>query len=345
MVNLQLFAPVGGYNMNALENCFFGFAKRSILVNVSNIPDVDLVNLAAALQDSYYANPRLHHISSAFMPSRDEIYAITNKLFSVLFPGFFGRQDLSHHNIAQHVQTELEGLSRHLYRQILQCFNCRKSRKNNNLELRAQTVTQLFLESLPRIREVLFCDILAAYKGDPAAGDTDEIIFSYPATIAIGTYRLAHQLRKLSVPLMPRIMTEHAHSLTGIDIHPGSMIGKGFFIDHGTGVVIGETAIIGDNCKLYQGVTLGALSFPHDESGQIIRNYKRHPTLEDEVIVYSNASILGNVTIGKGATIGGSVFLTQSVPPGCMVTAKQAELRYRNRCDTLSRGLISDYQI
>jgi serine O-acetyltransferase len=140
-------------------------------------------------------------------------------------------------------------------------------------------------------------------------------------------------------------MTEHAHSLTGIDIHPGAHIGRGFFIDHGTGVVIGETAVIGENCKLYQGVTLGAVSFPHDETGQIMRNYKRHPTLEDEVIVYSNASILGNVTIGKGATIGGSVFLTRSVPPGCMVSAKQEELRYRNRCDLLTRGSISDFQI
>ncbi len=314
-------------------------------MNVLNKPDVNLDNLTVALQDSYFANPRLHHISSAFMPSRDEISAITDKLFALLFPGFFGRQDLSLDNIASHIHSELEQISFRLYQQILQCFNCRRKNKDNNLEFRAQNATHRFLETLPQIREVLFCDVLSAYKGDPAAGDTDEIIFSYPATIAIGTYRMAHELRKNSVPLMPRIMTEHAHSLTGIDIHPGAQIGKGFFIDHGTGVVIGETAILGDNCKLYQGVTLGAVSFPHDETGQIIRNYKRHPTLEDDVIVYSNASILGNVTIGKGATIGGSVFLTQSVPPGCMVTAKQAELRYRNRCDFLSRGLLSDFQI
>ena len=279
------------------------------------------------------------------MPSRDEIYSLCDKLFELVYPGFFGRQDLSLDNIANHIRNELEDISNLLYRQVFQCLNCRNNQPSEIITHKARQITENFLAAMPRVREMLAGDVLAEFKGDPAAQDTDEVVFSYPATIAIGTYRLAHELWQLKVPYMPRIMTERAHSRTGIDIHPGAKIGKGFFIDHGTGVVIGETTVIGDHCKLYQGVTLGAPSFPHDDQGQIVRGYKRHPTLEDDVIVYSNASILGNVTIGKGSTIGGSVFLTLSVPPGCTVSVKPAELKYRNRPSLTDRGNVMDFQI
>lgn len=304
----------------------------------------DFESIAAALEDSYFAHRRIQHISNRLMPSRDEIYGIIEHLFTLLFPGFFGRQDLTAENVGRHVRDQLEDVSIRLYRQIYQCFTARKH-DDANLQRHAWLITNLFLDTLPRVRDMLEHDVIAAFKGDPAAQDTDEIIFSYPSTIAIGTYRLAHELYSLQVPLMPRIMTERAHSLTGIDIHPGAKIGKGFFIDHGTGVVIGATTVIGNNCKLYQGVTLGAISFPHDDEGYIVRGQKRHPTLEDEVIVYSNASILGDVTIGTRSTIGGSVFLTQSVPPGSLVAMKPSDLKFKSNCGFLGRGHVADYQI
>ena len=304
-----------------------------------------LESIAQALEESYFAHKRIHHITTRFMPSRESVYALLGRLFELVYPGFFGRQDLSLDTVGVYLRQEVDELSNQLYRQLFQCFSCRNERDPADLERRSREVTERFLEALPRVREVLASDMLAAYKGDPAARGTDEVVFSYPATIAITTHRLAHELWLLEAPYMPRIMSEWAHSRTGIDIHPGARIGEGFFIDHGTGVVIGETTVIGENCKLYQGVTLGAPSFPHDETGQIKRNYKRHPTLEDDVIVYSNASILGDVVIGKGATIGGSVFLTRSVPPGCTVSLMPAELKYRNRPIQTERGFVRDYQI
>ncbi len=192
--------------------------------------------------------------------------------------------------------------------------------------------TMKFLQRIPHLREMLAGDVQAAYDGDPAAINTDEVLLAYPGMLAITVYRVAHELWKLEVPLIPRIMTEHAHGWTGIDIHPGAQIGKNFFIDHGTGVVIGETTQIGENVKIYQGVTLGALSFPKDERGRLIRGTKRHPTIENDVTIYANATILGGTTvIGQGSTIGGNVFITSSVPPGCMVSLKSPELKFRNR--------------
>lgn len=310
-----------------------------------NISSERLSELSQLLENSYFAFDRIHHIDSECLPSQSAIHSLTRKLFALIFPGFFGRQDLTRQNIDEHIQSQLSQIGRQLFEQVSYCFNCRKQNPGNPIGDKAQDVTDKFLAQLPEIREWLASDILAAYRGDPAAADTDEIVFSYPATLAIGTYRLAHKLWEMKVPLMPRIMTEHAHSLTGIDIHPGTTIGKGFFIDHGTGVVIGETTIIGDNCKLYQGVTLGALSFPHDDEGQIIRGHKRHPTLEDDVVVYSNASILGDITIGKGATIGGNVFITNSVPAGCTVSSKPVELKYRSRKNQPDRPKTTDYMI
>ncbi len=184
-------------------------------------------------------------------------------------------------------------------------------------------MARAFIGRLPEIRRVLETDVQAAYEGDPALSNPDEAIFCYPGLLAITSQRLAHELLKLKVPLIPRIITEHAHSLTGIDIHPGARIGERFFIDHGTGVVIGETSIIGNNVRIYQGVTLGAKSFPLDEHGNPIKGIDRHPIVEDDVTIYSNATILGRVTLGKGSVIGGNVWLTRSVPPGSTVTQGQ----------------------
>jgi len=192
----------------------------------------------------------------------------------------------------------------------------------------AENVTQRLLARLPKIRELLKGDVGAAFDGDPAAKSYEEIVISYPCITAIATYRIAHELYLKQVPLIPRIMSECAHAQTGIDIHPGARIGKNFFIDHGTGVVIGETTVIGENVKIYQGATLGALSFPKDERGRIIKGGKRHPTIEDNVTIYAEATILGDVVIGKGAVIGGNVWIRESVPAGVTVTMANPDLVY-----------------
>jgi serine O-acetyltransferase len=187
------------------------------------------------------------------------------------------------------------------------------------------------INAIPEVREYLLSDIVAAYRGDPAAQSYDEVVMSYPCIEAIATHRIAHELYKKDIPLIPRVMSERAHSRTGIDIHPGATIGKYFFIDHGTGVVIGETTTIGENVKLYQGVTLGALSFPLDENGNPIKGVKRHPDIQDDVIIYSGATILGGETvIGKGSVIGGSVWITHSVPPGSKIYNKQPQPIFEN---------------
>lgn len=199
-----------------------------------------------------------------------------------------------------------------------------------DVEAEAQRILVAFLERLPAVRELLIEDVIAAYNGDPAAHSYAEVMVSYPCITAIVTHRIAHELYKLDVPIVPRIMSEAAHAETGIDIHPGAQIGRSFFIDHGSGVVIGETTRIGNNVKIYQGVTLGAKSFPVDEHGLPIKNIQRHPTIEDNVVIYAGATILGGDTvIGAGSVIGGNVFLTESVPPGSTVTQKHPELRVR----------------
>jgi serine O-acetyltransferase len=196
------------------------------------------------------------------------------------------------------------------------------------MDKEASECAAAFLTELPRLRHLLALDVQAAYEGDPAATCRDEIIFSYPGIYAVTVYRLAHELYKMRVPLIPRIMTEHAHHRTGIDIHPGTRIGSSFFIDHGTGVVLGGTAIIGNNVKLYQGVTLGAFSFDKDGKGELVRDTKRHPTIEDDVVIYAGATILGGDTVvGRGSVIGGNVWLTHSVPPGTRVLQESPNLR------------------
>jgi len=299
----------------------------------SRLPD--LVEQMAA---SYRSDPRTHHIDRRFLPSRQEIIEIVQLLLELVYPGYYGRQDLTSHNVSYHVGELLPKLGQKLCRQVFHCLCYQDELDGKTQEgglpcqKRAHEITLAFLEAMPRIRKTLAGDVQAAYDGDPAAVNTDEVIIAYPGVTAVTVYRLAHELHEMGVPLMPRIMTEWAHTMTGVDIHPGAKIGRNFFIDHATGVVIGETTEIGDNVKLYQGVTLGALSFPKDERGRIIRGYKRHPTLKDRVTIYAGATVLGGETVlGEGCTVNGSVFLTKSAPAGCTVAQKLPELRYRDR--------------
>lgn len=277
------------------------------------------------------AVPKIHHLDRMPLPSREDAAAIMEALEEVIYPGYYSTGGVTHQGIIYRVQERIGWLFEHLRDQISKGLRHMKELDREACfapDASAEDCTYKFLESLPEVRRLLAKDIQAAYDGDPAARCIDEIILSYPAVYAITAYRAAHELYKLGVPLLPRMLTELAHSRTGIDIHPGAHIGESFFIDHGTGVVIGETTIIGNNVKLYQGVTLGALSFPKDEKGRLIRGHKRHPTIEDGVVIYSGATILGGDTvIGEGSIIGGNVWLTESVPPGSRVA--QAEPKPR----------------
>lgn len=285
------------------------------------------------LVESCRTVPHIAHVDAALIPSKEEVTDLVGLMIRLVFPGFFGHQELDWgslpYRVGQGAAELFDRLSLQIARSIRHecrrteslCTHCLDTGERQALE---------FLHRLPKVREFVSGDVVAAYRGDPAAKSYDEIVFCYPGVYAIAVYRLAHELWDLGVPLLPRMMTELAHSQTGIDIHPGARIGREFFIDHGTGVVIGETTEIGDRVTLYQGVTLGALSFPRDERGDLVRGHKRHPTIEDDVIIYSGATILGGDTvIGRGCVIGGNVWLTESVPPGTKVTLKAPELVYR----------------
>lgn len=255
------------------------------------------------------------HTDGNPLPSGAMLCEIVELARAILFPGYFGNATLNSRTINYHIGVNVERLMELLTQQILAGL-CSVEENSNQaygeeLRLKAANLSAQFIAQLPQIRKLLATDVEAAYNGDPAATSYGEVISCYPAIKAISNYRIAHQLRQLGVPLIPRIITEMAHSETGIDIHPGAQIGSHFTIDHGTGVVIGETCIIGNNVKLYQGVTLGAKSFPLDEDGKPIKGIPRHPILEDDVIIYSNATILGRITIGKGATVGGNIWVTQ----------------------------------
>jgi serine O-acetyltransferase len=264
------------------------------------------------------------------LPSQDILGRMVLEFRTVLFPGYFGTtSELTPEGLHFHVGSTLDRLIRGLGQQIQRgfCFACRDRNPDNcpQCEERAQRATEAFVACLPEVRRRLATDVKAAYDGDPAATSPAETILCYPGILALTCYRLAHELHRLEVPLLPRIMTEHAHALTGIDIHPGARIGDSFFIDHGTGVVIGETCEIGRRVRLYQGVTLGARSFPVDEHGNPVKGIPRHPIVEDDVVIYGGATVLGRITIGAGSVIGGNVWLTHSVPPGSRVT--QVEVR------------------
>jgi serine O-acetyltransferase len=315
--------------------------------NIRQLPGNDFSNLVEVIVESYHAEPKTCHIDTGKLPNHDAVVEIIHLLRELLFPGYFGKQNLSADTIKYHVGDLLIGIHDRLLKQVQCALSHKKARLVESIpenELSAKQIVTDFLQTLPRLRAVLSTDVQAAFDGDPAAVDTDEIIFSYPGFFAITVYRLAHELYLREVPLIPRIMSEYAHSATGIDIHPGATIDEFFFIDHGTGVVIGETSTIGKHVKLYQGVTLGALS---TRGGQTLRGVKRHPNLEDEVTVYSGASILGGETfIRKGVIISSNVFVTQSVPPNTRVTVKNPELQYRDKKPkTFKQELPLDWQI
>jgi serine O-acetyltransferase len=269
------------------------------------------------------------HVSAEPIPYREAIIDILRRAGRILYPGYFIRSRLDQTNVEYYLGQEVTGLYDVLSEQIILAIRHDCLRHNQpcvKCEELGQEITIKFLRFLPELRKMLALDILAAYDGDPAAKGYDEIIFSYPGIWAITVYRVAHHLHSLHVPLIPRIMSEYAHSHTGIDIHPGAEIGQSFFIDHGTGVVIGETASIGNRVRIYQGVTLGALSLSKAECKRL-RNQKRHPALEDDVIIYANATILGGETIvGARSVIGGNVWLTHSVPPDTEVFIKKQDL-------------------
>lgn len=264
------------------------------------------------------------------LPSGKSLRRIVELAREILFPGYFGNSTVHRRTINYHIGVNVEELFSLLTEQIRAglCFGLENNPSEDTIKKipdrdTAASIAARFISKLPEIRRILATDVEAAYYGDPAATCFGEIICCYPIIRAITNYRIAHELYMLNVPLIPRIITEMAHSETGIDIHPGAQIGHHFTIDHGTGVVIGATCIIGNNVKLYQGVTLGAKSFPLDENGNPIKGIARHPILEDDVIVYSNATILGRITIGKGATIGGNIWVTESVPAGARIVQRR----------------------
>ncbi|MDD4971831.1 MAG: serine acetyltransferase [Paludibacter sp.] len=257
--------------------------------------------------------------SNDAMPSTDVLKEVVQLARSILFPGYFGDSAVNEQTMINHIGVNIDKLHTLLSQQIKAgiCFsNQSVTEKDENIELTGKRIATEFIVQLPGIRERLHTDVIAAYNGDPAAKSFGEVIFCYPSIRAISNYRIAHALLKLDVPLIPRIITEMAHSETGIDIHPGATIGEYFTIDHGTGVVIGETAIIGNNVKMYQGVTLGARSFPSDEHGNPIKGIDRHPCIGNNVIIYSNTTILGRIFVGDGAVIGGNMWVDTDVPAG-----------------------------
>jgi serine O-acetyltransferase len=284
----------------------------------------DLMQTFGALQ------PKLEHFSTTALPDKASVIRILDDLLEVIYPGYFGRKYVESANIEYYIGDLIDSIyarfTQEIFRSVRPACENTSDACDHCLSI-AEEQALLFLRKLVELRRRLSDDVQAAFDGDPAAKSIDEVIFAYPAIYAITIYRLAHELNVQGIPLLPRIMTEHAHSVTGIDIHPGATIGSGFFIDHGTGVVIGETTIIGNRVKLYQGVTLGALSFAMDEEGRMVRGRKRHPTIEDDVVIYAGATILGGSTvIGCGSVIGGNVWLTRSVAPYTRVIISEPEL-------------------
>jgi serine O-acetyltransferase len=290
----------------------------------------ELPKIIGDIVATYGEVSKINHLGVRPLPSRESVVEVLDGLREILYPGYFGRRHFTPQNITYHIGHRVYQVYRQMEQEVYLSIlhECRRTQGEcGHCETLAQDIALEFLRRVPRLRDLLTGDVQAAYDGDPAAKSLDEIIFSYPGLQAITVYRIAHELWDLKVPLLPRIMTEIAHAGTGIDIHPGATIGRNFFIDHGTGVVVGETTVIGDNVKIYQGVTLGALSFPKDEKGELIRGRKRHPTIEDNVTLYSGATILGGDTVvGKGSTIGGNVWLTHPVPPDSIVMTEEPAL-------------------
>jgi serine O-acetyltransferase len=318
-----------------------------------NALNARLPEVVQSLTASVLSEPSMQHLNRVLLPSRDSIIEAVNRLRQLIFPGYFGKLGLTTENLPFRLGELIIELSDLLYEQVRFCLRYSEqlpgSESSGDLctecDHRAAEVVSTFFDRLPEVRKMLADDVQAAFNSDPAAKSTDETIVCYPGLFAIFVQRMAHEFYEMAVPLLPRIMTEYAHSRTGIDIHPGAKLGRSFFIDHGTGVVIGETTIIGANVKIYQGVTLGALA---PAFGQMLRGTKRHPTIEDNVTIYAGATILGGETvIGKGCVIGGNVFITASVPPLNQVSAEPPVLKYRDKRPKAQRlmDLPLDFQI
>jgi serine O-acetyltransferase len=303
----------------------------------------DLPALTDVIVETYTSVSSTSHLGHCPLPKYAEVIIAVEDLKEILYPGYRRREGLHIGNVTYHVCDLIDGLHDRLTTQIARALQhearvergVEPCQDREDYQARGQKIAIAFLERIPDVRRLLATDVQAAYDGDPACKNLDEVILCYPGLEAVTVYRLAHELHQFGVPFIPRMMTEWAHKETGIDIHPGARIGPHFFIDHGTGVVVGETSDIGSHVKLYQGVTLGALSFPTDANGNLIRNMKRHPTIEDRVVVYANATILGGQTvIGHDSVVGSSVWLTHSVAPFTTVTIETPSLRVRSGTST-----------
>ncbi len=290
----------------------------------------NIENMIETVTDSiladYSTDRDIDRMEQQRQPDKDVIIDIIEKLRRIIFPGYFRDKNYRTYNAKHNLSMLIEDVMFNLTRQLTLVYQG-EGETEERAQSHAQEVALEFVRQIPQVRAFIQTDLQASYDGDPAATGMAEIIFAYPGLFAIMIYRLAHVLYTLKVPMIPRIMTEYAHSITGIDIHPGATVGKYFFIDHGTGIVIGETTVIGENVKVYQGVTLGGLSTP---AGQSLRGKRRHPTIEDNVTIYANASILGGDTvIGQGCVIGANAFITQSIAPCTTVTVKNLELQLK----------------
>ena len=307
------------------ETCPYDFEK--VTGFREKLPEITDIIIEGCYDEASYT-----HIDDESIPSNESVITIINTFRKILYPGYFNKEKINSINLKYDTGRLISRLFDLLTEQIVRNVHhdCRKyNQPCSECVARAQRIALDMIESIPEVRRILATDVRATYDGDPAAKSCDEIIFSYPGIYAITVYRIAHKLFEHDVPLLPRIMTEHAHSRTGIDIHPGAEIGERFVIDHGTGVVIGETTVIGRNVRIYQGVTLGALSIPKG-SGDSLRGTRRHPTIEDDVIIYSGATILGRkAVIGARSVIGGNVWITEAIPPDTRVIMESPKLIYK----------------
>ncbi len=286
-------------------------------------------NIHSALLSSYADGFGVNNAGTDSLPRRAEVIGVAEKLLELIFPGF--DRETAGMDSFKLLKNILAELSDQITRAMRRAAGKKCECCSENCVSKCDDLALMMLKEIPQIRETLKLDVEAAFNGDPAAKSFDEIILSYPGLKAIAIQRLAHVMYKLDIPLIPRMMTEYAHSETGIDIHPGATLGKGVFIDHGTGVVIGETAVIGNNVRIYQGVTLGAGNFPKNACGMLIKGLKRHPTVGNNVTIYSGASVLGDIEIGDDSVIGGNVWLTESLPAGTKITALPPECRKKTR--------------
>lgn len=299
-----------------------------------------LPQLIEEIVGTYSSTDRINHLGHCPLPRYDVVVQILEDIKDILYPGFRRREGLHAGNVTYHVGNLIDSLHDRLTTQITRALihehrvtesEADACSQADDFESRGQMIAIALLERIPALRSALAKDVDAAYAGDPSVTNRDEIVFCFPGLEAVTIYRIAHELFQMRVPFIPRMMSEWSHKQTGIDIHPGAKIGEHFFIDHGTGVVIGETCEIGDHVKIYQGVTLGALSFATDENGELIRGAKRHPTIEDHVVIYANATILGGRTvIGHHSVIGSSVWVTSSIQPHTTVVLEKPKLKIRN---------------